>query len=368
MIDVAPLAASHSALGVVHVTADNGGPWEFPLDIPIVATPTFALRTSWVYDPAPGGNKNGVADAGERVFPRVRLRNDGAADAENVRVTVSTNDPDITIVAGTVSTAAWAAMSASSNEGFVLDIASGASSHVASLAVTVEADSSGPWRFEISVAVAAGPVFARRSFWPLDKTTGNGDGQVDPAERIEMRVRLKNEGTADAENVVVALSSDDPAVTFVNGTVTHATWEAGDARNSTGLVVVIGRTATGSVRFAVDVTADNGGPWCFTHTLPIAPTARFARRSVWARDRDTGDGDGVAEPGEQIELRVRMKNEGELAASNVVVTLSTDDPNAAVASPTVTHATWPAGEARNNVGLLVDLGATWTVRWTSSWT
>ena len=147
------------------------------------------------------------------------------------------------------------------------------------------------------------------------------------------------------------------AARWGHGRVTRGTWEAGGGRNSIGFVVDVDPTATGCVRFAVDVTADNGGPWRFTYSLPIAPTVRFARWSVWARDRNTGDADGVAEPGEQIELRVRMKNEGELAASNVVVTLSTTDGAVTIPTATATHASWPAGEARTNVGFLVDLGA-----------
>lgn len=357
MLDLAPRAASHATTVTVHVAADIGGPWEFTFDMQIVAAPVFSMRASWVYDPGPEGLKNGVADAGERVFPRVRLRNDGAADAENVHVALWTDDPDIAVVAGGVSYAVWPAMSAGNNEGFVLDIATGASSHVASLTVTVTARDAGPWRFQVELPVAAAPWFSRRSFWAWDKRTGDGDGKASPGERVELRVRLRNEGAADAANVVVALASTDSAVTLVTGTVTHATWHAGDARNNVGLVVEVGPTAADSATFTVDVTADNGGPWRFTYTLPIVPRVKFARRSVWTWDRNTGDADGVAEPGEQVELRVRLKNEGGLDGANVVVTVGTSDPNATVSSPTVTHPTWPAGDARNNVGLVVDLGA-----------
>ena len=201
------------------------------------------------------------------------------------------------------------------------------------------------------------PGLAARSFWGRDKVTGNADGDANPGERLQIKARLKNESDTDFVNIVSALSSDDPDVTIVKNRVSYGTWAAGVAKNNDGLLVDIAADASGSVAFTLDVTADNGGPWQFQYTLPVVPLpTAFALRSAWARDKVTGDADGNAEPGEQIEVRVRMKNEGHITGENVVVTLSTSDPNVTVTSSTVTHATWPGGVARNNEGLVVDLG------------
>jgi hypothetical protein len=101
---------------------------------------------------------------------------------------------------------------------------------------------------------------------------------------------------------------------------------------------------------AVDAVCvnDRTGQTVFAIQIPINPVVRFVQRNAFARDKVTGDNDGKAEPGEQIEMRVRLKTEGQLVGKNVVVTLSTSDPNVTIPSPTVTHANWPAGVARNN--------------------
>ncbi len=343
----------------LHVTADNGGPWEFAYTLPVTPLPVvFIRRNFWIRDKVTG-NGDGEADAGERVEIKARLKNDSATDAENVRVTLSSGD-DVVVVSGEVTHATWPAGSAQNNDGLVLDIGDGASGSVA-FTLDVTADNGGPWQFTYTLPVVAAPVvgLAARSFWARDKTTGNNDGDANPGERLQIKARLKNESDTEFTNVVSTLSTDDPNITIVNGEKTYGTWAAGVAKNNDGLLIELGPDVSGSAAFTLDVTADNGGPWQFTYTLPIVTRPpEFIFRSAWTRDKTTGDGDGIFEPGERLEVRVRMKNEGQMAAENVVVTLrkASDFVNATVVTGVVTHATWPAGEVRNNVGLVVDFG------------
>ncbi|MEO2005940.1 MAG: FlgD immunoglobulin-like domain containing protein, partial [Candidatus Poribacteria bacterium] len=134
------------------------------------------------------------------------------------------------------------------------------------------------WQFTYTLPIVTTPTeFAFRSAWARDKTTGDADGQAEPGESVEVRVRLKNEGHVAGENVAVILSTEDENATVAAATVTHATWPAGDARNNVGLLVDLGADVGASVAFVVDVTADNAGPWQFTFDLPVsAPAAPAA--------------------------------------------------------------------------------------------
>jgi len=349
--------ASGSVAFTVDVTSDSGGPWQFTYTLPIVALPAgLVARSFWARDKVTG-NADGDANAGERVEIKARVKNESATDLVNVVATLSSDDPDVTVVNGQVTHETWPAGVARNNDGPRIDIGSSATDSVA-LTLDITADNGGPWQFTYTLPVVAAPVvMSARSFWMRDKSTGNADGDANPGERVELKARMKNASSVDAENVVVTLSSTDD-VTIVNRQITHATWPAGVARNNNGLVVEIGAGATESVTFTIDVTADNGGPWQFTYTLPVVATpAEFAMRSTWARGKTTGDADGQVEPGERVELRVRLKNNGQTTAENVVVLLGTADANVTVAADTVTHATWPGGVARNNAGFLIDLGA-----------
>ena len=318
----------------------------------------ITLRNHWLYDPSPGGNADGVADAGERLHPRIRLRNDSVLDVQNARVRLTTDDADVTVVDGNVQHGIWPAGEARNNNGFVLDIAPGATAHDVNLVVDVTADNGGPWQFTVTFPVVAGaPTFVRRNAWIYEPKTSTRNGHADAGERVYPRVRLINEGPEDAENVTVTLSTDDPEVTVVNGTVTHAAWQAGVARNNDGFVLDISPDATShDVSMTVDVTADNGGPWQFTFTFPVvAPALTFSKRNAWIYEPTVPTRNGHADAGERVQPRVRLMNEGPEDAENVTVTLSTDDPDVTVVTAAVTHATWPAGLARNNNGLVLDI-------------
>ncbi len=354
LVEIGPTALDFVTL-VIDVTADNGGPWQFTYALPITPLPVvLAERSIWFRDKVTG-NDDGEANPGERLEIRARIKNESLVAAQNVVVSLSSAD-EVTIVSSQVTHATWPAGVARNNNGLLVEIGSTASDFV-TLVIDVTADNGGPWQFTYALPITPLPVvLAERSIWFRDKVTGNDDGEANPGERLEIRARIKNESLVAAQNVVVSLSSADE-VTIVSSQVTHETWPAGVARNNNGLLVEIGPTASGSVTLDVDVTADNGGPWQFTYSMPVvASPADFAMRSAWFRDKVTGDADGQAEPGERVEVRARVKNEGQTAAENVVVTLSTADANVSAVSGTVTHATWPAGEARNNVGLQVDLG------------
>jgi len=84
-----------------------------------------------------------------------------------------------------------------------------------------------------------------------------------------------------AENVVATLVIDDPDVTVVTGAVAHGNWPTAEKRNNKGFVVDIAADATPhEIAAAIQVTADNGGPWRFAFGIPMAglasPMALFA--------------------------------------------------------------------------------------------
>ncbi|MBT7096625.1 hypothetical protein HN937_04565, partial [Candidatus Poribacteria bacterium] len=362
VLDIASDATAHDVTVVVDVAARVGGPWQFTYTFPIVRPAfEFTKRNAWLFDPTPRGNKDGVASPGERVRPRIRLLNDGPGAAADVRVAVTTPDPDVTVVSGDVTHAAWPEGAARNNEGIVLDIAPGATSHDVTLAVEVTSDGGGLWQFEfVFPIVAPAPEFTQRNAWVFDPSPGgNKDGIANPGERIVPRIRLRNDGPGDAANVTVtiAIVTTDIDIAIVNRQVTHETWPQGVARNNDGLSLDIAPGATPhQVAMNVAVTADNGGPWGFTFTFPIvAPTLTFTKRTAWIFEPTAATKNGQADAGERVHPRVRLRNDGAGDAENVTVTVSTDDPDVTVVSGAVSHATWPAAVARNNNGLVLDI-------------
>ncbi|MEO2004637.1 MAG: hypothetical protein ABGY41_11105, partial [Candidatus Poribacteria bacterium] len=289
------------------------------------------------------------------MLPRIRLKNNGSGEARNVRVSITMDDAAVGAEVFEVTHAAWPAGEARNNTGLILLIAPDATPRDILVTVTVLADNGGPWQFDVVLPIAYPRVFFEgRNSWLFDPTPGgNKDGDANPGETIEPKLRLKNLGADAARNVRVALSTSDPSVDVIVGDVTHSTWPAEEARNNDGLLLAIAYDTTPrEITLVAHVTADNGGPWEFAFVISVVdlPT-RFAFRNHWTFDPD-GNGDGQAGAGERVRPRMRLKNDGAGVARNVRVSLAMDDPTVTVVAGEVVHETWLAGEARNNIGFV----------------
>ncbi|MBT5714153.1 hypothetical protein HOI71_24105, partial [Candidatus Poribacteria bacterium] len=354
------LIFSISADATVSVTADDGGPWQFDVRFTIhEPSISFALASSWVFDPEPGGNRDGVATPGEQVLPRIRLRHVGIEDAREVEVTLSTDDPDTTIIRGRVSHSIWPAGAARNNDGFVISIAPDALLHDATLVARVSTSNGDASEFTVSLSVGAPRVeIVHRNSWLFDpEPDGNHDMRASPGEGVLPRVRLRNDGPSTALNVRVSLEFDDAAVMVDQGEVTQARWEPGAAITHSGFAIRITPDATPhEVIGIVTVSAGNGGPWQFPFVFPIVyRPAEFVARSSWVFDpAPGGDRDGQAEAGERVLPRLRLLHVGSEEARNARVSLTTDDADVTIVQAEAAHEAWAPGEARNS-GFVVDV-------------
>ena len=319
-----------------------------PAWVDVGVAPSFEKRNHWVFDPAPGGNRDSAANPGERLQLQVRLRNSGTGAARGVQVAVTVEDPAVTATAAEAARVTWSPGEAR-NSTFVLRIATAAAPSDVTFTVDVTADNGGPWRHVFVLPIVHPPVFfEHRNDWVFDPAPlANQDAVANPGERIRPRLRLVTSGTDPAQNALVTLTVSDPTVTVVSGEVRHATWPAGEARNNEGFLLDIAPDANSrEVALTARVDADNGGPWFFSFAIVVvAIPVEFSYRSHWTFDPG-GNRDGHANPGERVRPRVRLRNDGPGVGRNVRVSLAISDGDVTVVDGEIVHAIWPAGEAQ----------------------
>ncbi len=294
-MDIAPTATPRDVTAILRVEA-GGETWHFFFTFPIVAPAVeFVMEGALTLDSSPGGDNDGVAEPGERILPRLSLRNVGAEHGGDVRVSVTVFAADVAVVVGEAVHASWPAGEPRVS-GFALDISESALAGDVVVFVTVTAEDAGPWRFSFVVPVVTpSPEFVLRSAWIFDpKPGGNRDGRAVPGERVLPRVRLKNIGTAEARNVEVTIAVADPTITVVDGVVAHASWLVGEARNNGSPAFDVAPNAQpGEFTATVTVAADVGGPWQFEVPFTIAvPDVSFALESSWVFDPQPGGNPG----------------------------------------------------------------------------
>ncbi|MGD8393852.1 MAG: C25 family cysteine peptidase [Candidatus Eiseniibacteriota bacterium] len=177
-------------------------------------------------------------------------------------------------------------------------------------------------------------------------SSGNGNGQLNPTESIELRTLLRNFGVNTAAGVEATLSSSDPYVTvtdaeeiFGNIAAGATAWSADDFD-----FTVSGGCPDGHVlRFDLAVTSGLTR-WDSQFELPVVSAALGAHGTTLYN----AGGNGLLDPGESIELSVQLVNTGGVTATGITGTLVSTSPFVTVTDGTGSFGTISIGGAGEN--------------------
>jgi hypothetical protein len=201
-----------------------------------------------------------------------------------------------------------------------------------------------------------------------DSNGGNGDSSLDAGESATLYVVVRNSGLGALTNASASLRSVTNGITV---TTAGPTWYGSiDPNGMAGPMQSFGITldANGALcgataKLVLDVTSDQG---CFAVPVSIAldETDCELFNGAWAQPKSIaitndslnscGDGDGSPDPGEMVQVKVIVQNNGSLSASNVVVRLTSDKPYLTIVNDTVNLGsllTHRAGEATFTVSV-----------------
>ncbi len=198
------------------ITGFNFLPHIGQIDVIPGNTPFLVFDDDHVVDP--NGNNNGFLDFGETVTYTIDLYNLGGIDAENVEVTLSTDDPYITITDNfEVYPEIPAGQAVGVAEGFALEVADDVpDEHVIDFTVTAT-DGDTSWIMEYQNGAFA-PILNIAEMIVDDNTGGNGNGRLDPGETATLKIKNFNSGHCPAENSLATLSSMSQYLSFTNNT------------------------------------------------------------------------------------------------------------------------------------------------------
>ena len=206
------------------------------------------------------GNNNGQADYNESILLTTEMKNVGTVQADNVTVTLSSEDSYVTITDATEDFGNIAGGATVSIENaFAFDIAAGIpDQHVILFNLEAEGEGKDTWASSFSITANA-PALELDNYLINDANGGNNNGILDPGETADIIVTAINNGGADAYEVNSTLSSSDPYIT-VNTTTPQ---EIGN----------LSAGATGNATFSI--TADAGTPAGYTASIDLLFEAMY---------------------------------------------------------------------------------------------
>ncbi|MDZ7340129.1 MAG: C25 family cysteine peptidase [candidate division KSB1 bacterium] len=212
-------------------------------------------------------------------------------------------------------------------------------------------DAAGQIQFAISVTDASKPIeltVTASNFLPVEKTiavqssapyvicsdlgiddrTGNGDGLINPGETVHLKLRLKNLGAADANQVTVTVTSTDSFITMIDPSAIAGSIAANDSTECMDvLILAVDRQCPNGyvLHLNAQILAESGLAWNQTLALTnAAPVISLSHQEI--NDREWGNGNSIPEPGEKFRLTIGVVNNGLASAHNVRSTLTTTDP------------------------------------------
>lgn len=192
--------------------------------------------------------------------------------------------------------------------------------------IVVTAQNRIPYVSTIQLIAPEGPYVVYDSL-SINDTAGNGDGQVDAGEHIQLGVQLINVGPDSAYDVVAMISSNDNHVLFTDAQEAYGSIEGDNGvsyRADAFAFDLDGGTPDGAnITFSLLITCAGPETTSSNFIIPIyAPDMEYVATLV----DDIGNDNGVLDPGESANLTVTIANEGSKPAISVQGVLSESDP------------------------------------------
>ncbi|HPT72953.1 MAG TPA: C25 family cysteine peptidase, partial [Candidatus Cloacimonadota bacterium] len=157
---------------------------------------------------------------------------------------------------------------------------------------------------------------------------------IEPGETADVSISLNNMGVSSAQGVVATISTTDPYVTILNASsVYDPIIGGGTGLNKTYFRLQVSSTCPNdhTIPLSVDITAQGGFSWQRQTTLQVVkPLLQLSNSFI---NDLTGNGNGIANPGETIKMGINLLNPGTVRVNNVRLFLSTTDPNTQIFNP-----------------------------------
>ncbi len=198
-------------------------------------------------------------------------------------------------------------------------------SPVGSLLVTVTAGNFLP--SETTAQVIAGGAYIAEDGVTVAGAAGAEEGLIAPGATAQLAIALHNFGSADARGVTAILESASPGIAVTAGAATYGQIPAGTTAQSADRFTVVadgGLTNGETVYLKLLATDADAHRWERLLALRAA-TPHVVCRALRTDDRAYGDGDGVLEAGERVELVAYLENLGLATARDVTCVIASVD-------------------------------------------
>ncbi len=202
----------------VALTKYNGIP--YLAEVPVIpAEGPYVIYSSNTLNDATGNN-NGQPDYSETIMLNIDMKNIGVEATVNAEVKLRVNDPYITLVDSSENYGAVpAGQTVGLPDGFTIQVADNIPDGRVVVFKTVCNDGGEEWTSQFTLTFHA-PALNLVITQVLDPL-GNNNGRLDAGETADIKVKIKNNGSAPAYDVEGTLATGDPFITVNSASATY---------------------------------------------------------------------------------------------------------------------------------------------------
>ncbi|UCD84576.1 MAG: S8 family serine peptidase [Deltaproteobacteria bacterium] len=308
----------------IHSNDPDEDPVTVPVTLTVTPSPVIAYLSCTINDDTAGessGNGNGMAEPGEIIEITVTLINNGSLEGFGITATLSTDDPLIVINDNYESFGNIpAGANAPSLDDFDLMVDPATPcDHNVTLNLEILDSGSGSWTDSFEIIITCEP--------DIEVSPPAMAATIPEWTTLDQLLTISNFGIADLNFNITEIGdipwlSESPTTGIVIPGDTDEiiiTYDAGSLL-----------PGTYSASFNINNNDPNDNPVTIPITLTVTASPAIAYLGHIIDDDSNGEsdgsGNGIAEPGEIVEVPVTLFNNGSVNGFGVTATLSTDDP------------------------------------------
>ncbi len=146
-------------------------------------------------------------------------------------------------------------------------------------------------------------------------SSGNDNGLVNPGEDIELNIGLKNHGYQTASSITATISSNNDFITITDNTEDYGSIPSGNTVfSSDDFDISIDEDVLGGTMIQLDVLIEDGSGNQWVDVLFLIVNGI----NLYASDYNVyNSGNGIFDPGEEVEIAVTLFNTGTITANGI---------------------------------------------------
>jgi hypothetical protein len=224
----------------------------------VVPSGAYVIEDSYAINDAAGGNNNSLMDYGESNLLSLTMENVGIDAAEEVEVTISTNNGFITITDNTeIYDYIPAGTTLTVTDGFAYTVSPSIPDLEQVNFEVTATDASETWTSNFTIEAHA-PIIDYIQY-AISDPTGNNNGKLDPGETVDLIITIENSGSSTAIDVLGNLFENDPYLLLNSSQTTFGDLEGGAQSNASFNMSADMNTPAGHwVNFMISLEADLG--------------------------------------------------------------------------------------------------------------